>query len=166
MNAREGDGDANSPATDKQSKDDDGNRWWLGSSDSVILPAPFFSELDTLINWVTLKKKIIEYKTRRKKERKKDRRCTRSFPLASFSLASYPSTPSAYRLSASLIPVSEPAADRRHETRQCQGGGIRGERGQGAIGGLEELGELLFLLEDIQVHFPISPMKTRRYITL
>lgn len=57
MNAREGDGDGNSPATEKQSKDDDGNRWWLGNSDSVILPAPFFFELDTLINWVTLKKK-------------------------------------------------------------------------------------------------------------
>jgi len=27
MNAREGDGDGNSPATDRQSEDNDGNRW-------------------------------------------------------------------------------------------------------------------------------------------
>ena len=37
MNAREGDGDGNSPPIDKESEDDDPNRKWFRSSDSLIL---------------------------------------------------------------------------------------------------------------------------------
>jgi hypothetical protein len=50
--AREGDGEGDSPPIVKESEDDDGNRWWLRSSDSLILmlPAPLFFELDALIN--------------------------------------------------------------------------------------------------------------------
>jgi hypothetical protein len=55
--ARGGDGDGDSPPIDKESEDEDGNRWWLRSSVSVMLHAPLFFELDALINRVTLKKK-------------------------------------------------------------------------------------------------------------
>ena len=41
---------------DKESEE--GNRWWLRSSDSLILPAPLFFELDAFLNRVILKKKI------------------------------------------------------------------------------------------------------------
>jgi hypothetical protein len=71
INVREGDGDGDSPPIDRESEDDDGNRWWLRSRDSRMLPAPLFFELDALINRVTLK---TEYKTRLKKERQKKQR--------------------------------------------------------------------------------------------
>jgi hypothetical protein len=65
--------------TDKEREDNDGNRWWLRRSDSLMLPAPLFFELDTLINWVTLKEKT-EYKTRRKERKtKKPYKCS-EFP--------------------------------------------------------------------------------------
>jgi len=66
MNAREGDGEEDS-STREGKRREDGNHWWLGSSNSDV-SCP---ELDALINWVTLKKKK-EYKTRRKKERQTD----------------------------------------------------------------------------------------------
>jgi hypothetical protein len=75
MDTREGGGEGDSPPTDRESEDDDGNRWWFRSSDSLILPAPLFFELDALINRVTLK---TEYKTPKKKK-KKDRQRTK-FP--------------------------------------------------------------------------------------
>ena len=59
MNPRDGDGDGESPPIDKESEDDDGNRWWLSSNDSRMLPAPLFFEFDALINRVTLGKKRI-----------------------------------------------------------------------------------------------------------
>ena len=43
------------PPTDKESKDEDRNRWSFRSSDSLKLPAPGFFELDALINRVSLK---------------------------------------------------------------------------------------------------------------
>jgi hypothetical protein len=119
-NAREGDGDGESPPVDRESEDEDGNRWWLRSSDSLILPAPLFFELDALINRVTLKEK--KYKTR-----KKMRKTTHTTHRISWSRMILPtpssasfndrivslhsSTPYAYRLSASLIPANEPATD-------------------------------------------------------
>jgi hypothetical protein len=62
MNPREGDGEGDSPPTDRESEDDEGNHWWLRSSDSLMLPAPLFFELGALINRMTLKKKT-EYNT-------------------------------------------------------------------------------------------------------
>lgn len=76
MNARESDGEGDSPATDKESEDDDGNCWWFRSRDSQMLPAPFFYELDALINRVTLKK--VNVKTHKKKG-EKDRNNTQNF---------------------------------------------------------------------------------------
>ena len=45
--------------TDKESEDEDRNRWSFRSSNSLKLPAPCFFELDALINRVSLKKSPI-----------------------------------------------------------------------------------------------------------
>jgi len=50
MNAKEGDGTDDSPPTERESEDEDRNRWSSRSSNSLILPAPFE-------NWVTPEKK-------------------------------------------------------------------------------------------------------------
>ena len=77
VNTREGDGKGDSPPIDKESEDDEGNRWWLRSNDSLILPAPLFFELDALINRVTLKKQNISHE-----KKKKNRQRTKSPGLA------------------------------------------------------------------------------------
>jgi len=59
MNAREGGGEGSSPPTDKESEEEDRNHGWMRSSDSRMLPAPLFFELDGLINQVTLRTKRI-----------------------------------------------------------------------------------------------------------
>jgi hypothetical protein len=114
--AHEGD----SPATDKESEDDDGNRWWSRSRDSRMLLAPFFYELEAFINWITLKK--ADHKTRKKRERKTEtthricqsRMIFRTSSSASFSdliVSLHSSTPGAYR----LRPSSTPTSLRRHD---------------------------------------------------
>jgi hypothetical protein len=106
---------------DREREDEDGNRWWLRSSDSLMLPAPLFFELDALINRVTLKKKKKNIKARKKKrntaQRTKTSRSRMIFPTSSSApfndhiVSLHSSTPSAYRLRASSIPANEPATD-------------------------------------------------------
>ena len=50
MNAREVDGMQDFPSRDRESEDEDGNRWSWRSSGSLILPIPLFFELDAMIN--------------------------------------------------------------------------------------------------------------------
>jgi len=63
INTREGDGRGLSPNREEE----DRNRWWLRSSNSWMLLAPLFFELDALTNRTTLRKN--KYKTRQKKSR-------------------------------------------------------------------------------------------------
>jgi len=141
INVREGDGDGGSPPIDRESEDEDGNRWWFMSRDSLILPAPLFFELDAFINRVTLKK---EYKTRQKKKDKKNN--AQNFPVSHdipHFLLSILQPP--HRLPPLIhtqpIPLqrlvdTRQRARHRHDNmrpRWRRGGCIRGERGQGRI---------------------------------
>jgi len=65
-------------------EEEDWNRWWLRSSDSWMLLAPLFFELDALINRTTLRKTNIRHGRRnpdtnkKKKEREKAYRFSQS----------------------------------------------------------------------------------------
>ena len=58
INAREGDGEGNSPQTDKESEEEDRNHGWMRSNARMLL-TPLFFELDGLINQVSLRTKRI-----------------------------------------------------------------------------------------------------------
>ena len=108
------------PPTDKESKDEDRNRWSFRSSDSLKLPAPGFFELDALINRVSLKKNNNNIR-HEKRERPTTHRISRSSMIfqnsssASFndhivSLRPRPTIPS-------LVDTRQRVCDRHENTR-------------------------------------------------